>query len=222
MPDMANWTSPNYLFILLAVIRGTSTSFMNKTTLSIFAIQLYCHANGLIAQPSEDNFLKAISECAVIENPAQRYACFDDLTSHLRNEQNSAEQVHSQESDIMPFELVQEENVEASEIADNETSDIEGSATPATIEEFGNRNTRLEVDEAGQATLHDRIVSLREREPNQFLITLESGQVWYQTINKRFRLREGMSVIIAPSPVGGSYRLSSPDASGFIQVRRIE
>ena len=78
------------------------------------------------------------------------------------------------------------------------------------------------MDEDGDSVLHDRIVSLRERIPSQYLITLESGQVWYQTVTKTFRMKEGMEVMISRSPVGGSYRLSSPEISGFIQVVRVE
>jgi len=79
----------------------------------------------------------------------------------------------------------------------------------------------LETDD-GEKELVDLVARLDEKVPNQWEITLESGQVWYQINSKRFRLREGMQVRIYPSPFGGSFRLSASNMNGFIQVRRIQ
>jgi hypothetical protein len=196
---------------------------MKATTLSLISSVLFCYSNTLIAQPSETSFVD-VSQCVVFEDPDQRYACFDEVTAHLRNEQTSADQQQLQERDSLPvFQLPRRQaQGEVQQEPENDVANNEEASSADPVEDFGNRTARVEVNDAGDSMLHDRIVSLREREPNQFLITLESGQVWYQTINKRFRLKEGMNVVIAPSPVGGSFRLRSPDAKGFIQVRRIE
>lgn len=75
----------------------------------------------------------------------------------------------------------------------------------------------------GQAELHDRITNLQEREPGRWLITLASGQVWYQSNSRRIRLRKDMEVRIYPSPLGGSFRLAGIEGStGFIQVTRVK
>jgi hypothetical protein len=68
------------------------------------------------------------------------------------------------------------------------------------------------------------ITDLRQREPNRWLITLESGQTWYQSNSERFRLVKGMAVKIYPSPLHGSWRLARDDGkeTGFIQVQRVD
>jgi hypothetical protein len=66
------------------------------------------------------------------------------------------------------------------------------------------------------------ITKLGERRPNEQVITLENGQIWRQTLTKRYPLRIGQEVRIYPTRWGDSYRLSALDRSGFIQVERIE
>lgn len=90
------------------------------------------------------------------------------------------------------------------------------------VEDFGIQDARIVENEDGEEELIDRIASLRQREPNKWLITLASGQVWYQANSKRFRLREGMEVRIYRAPFNGSYRLSATDINGFIQVTRVQ
>lgn len=43
------------------------------------------------------------------------------------------------------------------------------------------------------------IASLREREPNAYVITLENGQVWYQTRPERYVMRPGQQVRLYPT-----------------------
>lgn len=94
---------------------------------------------------------------------------------------------------------------------------------PGEIQEFGKQapGPRLVKDSEGGTELIDYISALQQREPDRWLITLASGQVWYQLNSKRYRLREGMEIKIYPSPLKGSYRLSARNVNGFIQVERI-
>jgi hypothetical protein len=122
---------------------------------------------------------------------------------------------------------------------DNDNNDAESSSTDerndtASLDEqtpeaeravtdFGRSRASVEESADGNGILHDRIAKLEERQPGQYLITLESGQVWYQTItNSYLKLRKGMDVEISLSTFGSSYHLSAKGAKGFIQVRRIE
>lgn len=104
----------------------------------------------------------------------------------------------------------------------------EALAPDTAVAGFG-RNTpaadaRVLVNSEGGQELLDEIVDLRERVPGRWLITLASGQVWYQDNSQRMRLRKGMQVRIYPSPLGGSWRMARADGeqSGFVQVSRIQ
>ena len=76
--------------------------------------------------------------------------------------------------------------------------------------------------EAQQTEFVATIAALREREPNQLVITLENGQVWAQTAPEQYHLRVGHEVRIRSSRWGGMYRLTDDDLRGFILVRRVE
>ena len=65
------------------------------------------------------------------------------------------------------------------------------------------------------------VAQLRETVPNSFLITLDNGQVWRQTVPLAYGLREGAEVRLYPSRWGDSYRLTDDDLRGYIQVERV-
>jgi hypothetical protein len=64
------------------------------------------------------------------------------------------------------------------------------------------------------------IVELRETVPNSFLITLDNGQVWRQTVPQHYALRQGMPVRLYYSR-WRAYRLTNERLRGFIQVERV-
>ena len=66
------------------------------------------------------------------------------------------------------------------------------------------------------------ITTIREMEPDAYLITLDNGQVWLQNAPKRYLLRIGAEVHIRPSTWGPSYRLTDPNVGNYIQVKRVE
>ncbi len=65
------------------------------------------------------------------------------------------------------------------------------------------------------------IIALKQREPNQSLITLGNDQVWYQVRPDRHSLRVGDRVRLSPTGWGDSFRLTSDDLGRFIQVERV-
>lgn len=81
---------------------------------------------------------------------------------------------------------------------------------------------RQEADEDDESREYvGTIASLRERLPNQYLITLENGQVWRQVYPEHYRLQPGHRVRIYPTRWGTSYRLTVEELHGFIQVERV-
>jgi hypothetical protein len=72
----------------------------------------------------------------------------------------------------------------------------------------------------GQSEWVGSITSLRERAPRQYLITLDSGQVWQQQIAERYPLRVGQRVRIHKGRFG--VQLQADGVNGFTRVERIQ
>lgn len=89
--------------------------------------------------------------------------------------------------------------------------------TPGPPNPTGRASERQAPDE-----VRSSISVLDERRPNEYLITLENGQIWRQSIAKRYPLRVGQDVRVYATRWGGSYRLSTIAANGFIQVERVK
>lgn len=70
------------------------------------------------------------------------------------------------------------------------------------------------------ADIQARIAELRETVPNSYLITLDNGQVWRQTVPKAYPIQAGHPVRIYYSR-WRSYRLTNETLKGFIQVERV-
>lgn len=145
-----------------------------------------------------------VSRCVVIASADLRYRCFDEVTAHLRSKVQVTTSTPAQKEEVSaPAEQAQRETI---------------------IREFGRDSATAEVknNDDGNAELRDTIAHLEEREPGRWLVTLNSGQVWYQDTAGRVRLKEGMKVRIYPSNFGSSYRLAADEINGVIQVRRIK
>jgi len=76
------------------------------------------------------------------------------------------------------------------------------------------------ADAPGQSEWVGNITSLREREPNQHVITLDSGQVWQQRGTERYPLRVGQRVRIHETRFG--LRLQADGVNRYIPVERIQ
>jgi hypothetical protein len=71
------------------------------------------------------------------------------------------------------------------------------------------------------ADIHASVTGLRETVPNAYLVTLDNGQVWRQTVPKSYPLREGDPVRLYYSR-WRAYRLTNDRLKGFIQVERVQ
>ena len=173
-----------------------------------------------------------IAPCMTLTVNAARYACYDRVAAAAR-EGGSTPALTTAPPPVAPATVPADvpANVPASPPQAADASAPPPVQTTATsVEAFGQlspsetRAAQVRANSGGEEELHDRIASVQQREPNRWLITLESGQVWYQSNSQRFRLVKGMAVRIYPSPLRGSYRLARDDGkeTGFIQVERVK
>jgi len=104
---------------------------------------------------------------------------------------------------------------------------VEGAktATPAPAASGSQGSDAVEFGTAGDeepevAEIQARITDLRETVPHSYVITLDNGQVWRQTVPKYYPLQAGHPVRIYYSR-WRSYRLTNDTLKGFIQVERV-
>jgi hypothetical protein len=167
-----------------------------------------------------------IGPCLAMDTDTDRYSCYDRLEAQVR-----ATQVFEVEQNVPVVSIrrnTEQNKQQVGVIADEERTPIS-----TEVEDFGKEedpqaafrretNARVLSSEEGDQLLVDTIFSTVEIIPDQWEVTLSSGQVWRQVNSKKYRLREGMEVRVYPSPFGGSFRLSASGVNGFIQVRRVQ
>ena len=134
----------------------------------------------------------AMARCREIPETAARAACYDAIMDTQKNQGQISPETQS---------ILQENQRLREEMARR-------------------RKAGADDNRAGPTELVDRIAAL-ETGPNGWIITLKNGQIWRQSINKRYHLQNGQQVRIYPTIWGESYRLSAEGNGAFIQVKRI-
>lgn len=151
-----------------------------------------------------------LHECAEVANVLERLACYDEIAND--DSATPAQQPTPATSSPVvtrpPASPPPQPVIEAEPAGEDDTAD------------FGQAQARIETTDAGEKALVDTITEVKALDATKVLITLASGQVWRQTVGKRFLLREGDTVRITPSAWGEEYRLYVDGKRGFIQVRR--
>jgi len=192
---------------------------------------LLCTAIGTVH--AQDAVFVDIAPCMALAVDTDRHDCYDRLEAAVRAAQQlppppvATAPTPAAPAAQVPLTAPVPAPVTAPAPPAPVVSDAESPANSDAVETFGTQTpleARVQANDGGDQELLDTITGLRQREPGRWLITLASGQVWYQTNSSRIRLREGMAVRIYPSPLGGSFRLAGTDGSstGFVQVTRVE
>lgn len=190
-----------------------------------------------LAAPAQ--MLVDIQPCVELADPVARFGCYEDLARQATALTEQAPAVSADPAEARASQAPVEQGRPAVTVREAQPAlpAPTASAQPASgvspeapgretagVAGFGrNRNEepRIEQAEVG-GVLVDTVAELSQFRPNQWTVTLASGQVWRQMLPKRFFLREGSEVRIAPSRWGESYRLTSEGLAGFIQVERID
>ena len=136
--------------------------------------------------------------CLELESPDERLACFERQV----DEASSRGSTPAASAGVPAPSPPQSTTPTAVDVADLPREDAARGAAPS------------------QSELVGYITSLRERAPNQYLITLDNGQVWLQRLAGRYTLRVGQRVRIYHSRFG--LRLEADGVNGFIQVERVQ
>src|SRR5688572_23569492 len=103
-----------------------------------------------------------VSQCVNLPTPEQRLACFEAQVETARTAPPAA----------------------AAPAA------APAAAAPAAAAS-SSRGPGVEEERADPPDIHAKVAELRETVPNAFLITLDNGQVWRQTVPERYPLRVG-------------------------------
>ncbi len=172
-----------------------------------------------------------VSDCLEIEAPAARLACFERRVEEPRGGEAADRPgpAPAAPPTTAPAPAAAPRTV-ATEAAP--PAPVARGQAPVDADSFGRSNvSRREERAARQRTdreaqeerteLVAKVVSLRETVPNNYVITLDNGQVWRQNRPEAYPLQPGHEVRIYPGRLGDSYRLTAPFLRGWIQVERV-
>ena len=193
-----------------------------KQTLSLtLFLPVILLAAGAQAQTELRNQLQ---QCAEVDNVLERLACYDELSSDDTASPQPSVPAASPPVVNRPQPAAPARAVTESVPAPESTQAAESDEPVAEddISSFGQapEQARVETLEDGEKALVDTITEIKRLDSTRVLITLASGQVWRQTVGKRYLLREGDTVRITASDWGNDYRLSADGKRGYIQVSR--
>ena len=190
---------------------GFKAKMQTKVVLSSSLLIILMNSWGSLAAQEQEPLLIDVSSCVILESILERYECYEKQVE--LGESGSASQFQN-----LP--------VSQPAIVSRPVAEAPQSSQPAQTERVTEDNFGLPddpVEELGNVEeLISKISELREFRPNYFSITLENGQVWRQTVGKRYRLRVGHQVRIYPTSWGSSYRLAVDSLGSYIQVERVE
>lgn len=157
------------------------------------------------AQAAGDLFIE-VGECIELESTNERLACFERRVDAALTEQSGGER----EANVPGVQSARDDSAANGAPSSHDASPAD---TPTVVEE-------AEQSEQSEQIV-SRIVALDERLPNAYVITLENGQTWRQVRSERYPLRVDHHVRIYPTRWGNSYRLTTEESRGFIQVERV-
>lgn len=161
------------------------------------------------------------SSCVNIRSAIERLTCYDELVYQAQQTQSDPET-----ADLSEPESDSGSNAPVTRTAPVKeqvpvTEQRVDEARRVTEEDFGLPPEKRE-DEKDVVELHSTIRELEKIRPSSYLITLENGQVWRQTVAERYTLKVGYVVRIWPARWSKkAFRLSAEGVKGSIQVERV-
>lgn len=156
-----------------------------------------------------------VSDCRAIDDLEKRLACYDRLAGASDAPAAEAERSRTVEAPRSAADTPRGGASRAAEVS-------RPAAPPAAEASSKSAAAALADGDRNSGALTGKIASLERYGPQMWLIALESGQQWRQTIGKPYRLHVGDEVRVYPTRWGDAYRLSSERIGGYIQVVRAD
>ena len=218
----------------------TKTKFELHAGLAVLGA---CAAAGALSLPAgaqEERLTVEVGECVDLPTPQQRLACFEAQVEAARRQREPETPAAASRSAEPATRRAEPEPVRRAEPATPAGAAAPGPRVvearvrpepqrtapaaqdaPATEDRRLSRREQEREERLGMPEIFATVAELRETVPNSYLITLDNGQVWRQTVPARYGLREGAEVRLYPSRWGDSYRLTNDSLRGYIQVERV-
>jgi hypothetical protein len=152
-----------------------------------------------------------VAECITLESAVDRFQCYESRANAALEGRDGAP--------VGAARRAEPSGASAFESAGRAA----GGAPEEAIERGAPRAAaaRSQSQDETPSEFYGTVAAVRETVPNTYVITLENGQVWRQTRPNRYPLQVGYRVRIYESGWGSSYRMSSEELRGFIQVERV-
>jgi hypothetical protein len=216
----------------------TETTRVNAATVLLAGIGALLGMQPGLAQRGSEVTVE-VSDCLKIEAPAERLACFERRVEETRGEgavtRPSPGAAATRPAPPAPAASAPPPPAPAARTVPAEAAPPAPAArapVPPNDDSFGRPDSSRREQRAARERAEDerqeertelvaKVVSLRETIPNNYVITLDNGQVWRQNRPEAYPLQPGLEVRIYPGRMGDSYRLTAPFLRGWIQVERV-
>jgi len=177
-----------------------------------------------------------VAECINLDAPEARLACYESRVAGVFRERAAQAEVARpapRAPAVAAVARVPDPAPGAPPAAPAATSTVSvaSAVVPAATEpqqtrsrddRVSRRGEKAQAPESAAASdIVSRVTEAREVVPHAYMITLENGQVWRQTVSKQYDLHAGQQVKIYTTHWGNASRLSADDLKGYIQVERV-
>jgi hypothetical protein len=162
-----------------------------------------------------------VSKCLDLKSPDERLACFEAQVAAAGRATDPRPATAAPEAgpaETQPA-AAGTKQVRVEELGrPAETRQAQGAATPRPA---GSRGDARHEQSNDVQEFEGTVTALRETVPNNWVITLDNGQVWRQTQPQWYPLKPGHQVRISSTRWGSAFRLSVEELKGFIAVARV-
>lgn len=179
----------------------------STTALVFFALA----TSPYVAIADEQSVVAALSDCAEIQNATERLRCFDSIASRTQLQMSAKEkrgEVRDVEAALAKPTASVDETLQAESTLQRQRID------PNEFAPLASRN-------GSSDSIRATITSLGKSRLDRWRISLENGQVWMQTDNRRINLAVGQDVILQKGSFS-SFFLKLPDLNARLKVTRIQ
>jgi len=174
--------------------------------ISLFTVSLSCQT----APPS-------LERCAAIDDPVERFACYDKLAGRSPAETTKAS--GTAPGVVDPAAHKADVVVPAAPAVTPTAPAVE--PTPDAEAIFGLEH-KQKSEEKRPDELQLKWTKKKKDAYGKWIITLENGQVWRQTDGRRFIFGNSEHWVVISRGVLGSFFMGEPERNGGIRVKRVK